>query len=160
MDLGAEAESRLMSTSQTEESLDNPWGQPAPDTTMTTNSLGTPANLELDKDVQPVIDEVFEVGTEPFSARMLEQKNTDAVTEQQHLTEQLRSLARELKKTRSLAAAARALDNTAVETANWTARELRLVQGAVEKWQGLRTYKMAEEILMGAVNIREANVIA
>lgn len=160
MDLAAEFDSRFISTSQTEESLETPWGQLAPGTTMTTNSVGTPANLELDKETQPIVDEVSKAGTEPLPARLHDQKTAESILEQQHLTKQLRTLAQELKRTRSQAAILKALDNTAVEVADWSARDLRLVQVVVERWKGLRTFKMAEEILMGAVNIREANVIA
>jgi len=160
MDLAAEFESRFMTASQTEESLDNPWGQLAPGTTMTTNSIGTPANLELEKDNQPAVDEASETGTEPLSARLNDQKTVDSAFEQQHLTKQLRNLAQELKRTRSQAAAARALDSAVPEDADWTARERRLVSEAVERWKRLRTYKLAEAILMGAVDIREANVVA
>jgi kinesin family protein 1 len=149
-----------MSTSQTEESNDNPWGQLVPGTTMTTNSISTPANVELDMDIPPHIDETSEASTEPLSARLYNQKTAESILEQQHLTKQLRALAQELKRTRSQAAVSRALDNSAVEDANWSARELRLVQESVARWKRLRTYKMAEEILVGAVNIREANVIA
>jgi kinesin family protein 1 len=80
--------------------------------------------------------------------------------EQEHLTRQLKSLALEVKRIRSQAAASRALDKEVVDTATWSARELKLVQGAVKKWRRLRAFKMAEQILMGAVDVKEANVIA
>jgi len=161
MDLAAEVESRLMSTSQTEESPENPWGL-AQGTTLTTNSLGTPVKLEHERDGPSVVEELSENGTtiDFTPSRLFDQKTADAVLEQQHLTKQLKTLAQELKRTRAQAAAASALKTDAVEEANWSAKELRLVQAAVTKWKSLRTYKMAEALLMGAVDVREANVIA
>jgi kinesin family protein 1 len=47
-----------------------------------------------------------------------------------------------------------------VETIAWSAKELRLVQGVVKRWRAMRAFKMAEQILTGAVDLREANVIA
>ena len=160
MDLAAEIESRLMSASQTEESTENPWTAQQ-GTTMTTNSLGTPALAETDKDnaeVQ-VMDEITEITRLP-TASSEDRKSADAALEQQHLARQLRNLAQELKKTKSQAAVAKALQHMDIETADWNAKELRLVQGATQRWKRLRTYRMAEEILKGAVDVREANVIA
>lgn len=147
-----------MSTSQTEESIENPWAA-AQGTTMTSTSLGTPAILEMDKDVQPII-EGSDAGTELPVAAVINQKAADAAMQQQHLTKQLQTLARELKKSRSQAAATRALASVDFEPADWTSTELRLAKRVVAKWKELRTYKMAEEILQGAVDVREANVIA
>lgn len=148
-----------MSTSQTEESGENPWAA-AQGTTMTSNSLGTPAMLDVDKENYPAIDESVEADVEPAAAAMINQKAADAAIEQQHLTRQLQNLARELKKSRSQAAATKALASVEVEPANWTARQMRLAQRVVFKWKQLRSYKMAEEILQRAVDVREANVIA
>lgn len=151
-DLAAELESRLPS-SQTEDSLDtlaNPWtGAQA---TLTTTSLGTPIELE-----NTAIEERSESGTEPVAYNA---KAADAALEQQHLTKQLRNLAQEVKRIRSQAATARQIEEAGLEPIQWTARELRLVHWVVARWQRLRSYAMAEEILKMAVNVREANVIA
>lgn len=61
---------------------------------------------------------------------------------------------------RSQAAATRALNKDVLDPAEWTERQLRLAKSAVARWQRLRTFKMAEHILSGAAEIREANVIA
>jgi hypothetical protein len=69
-------------------------------------------------------------------------------------------LAQELKRTKSEAAASRALGGVEFEPANWTARELRLAKDAVEQWKSIRTYRIAETILTMAVDVKEANVVA
>ena len=159
MDIAAELESRLMSTTQTEESMDNPW-LGAQGTTMTSHSLDTPVMLESEKDPPITVEERSETDPELPLLRRYDQRVEDAALEQRHLTKQLRTLAQELRRTRSQAAADRAMEQSTTEPANWTARELRLVQDAVDRWKRLKTYAMAEELLTGAVNVREANVIA
>ncbi|WVQ85942.1 hypothetical protein IAT38_008110 [Cryptococcus sp. DSM 104549] len=165
VDLATELESRLQS-SQTEESLDpnsNPWAGPG-HTTMTSVSLGTPIH-----DLERNIEERSETSTEhpsflpspsPGSSRGYDPKAADVALHQEHLQRQLKSMAQEVKRIRSQAAAARALENVEVEPASWSAEDLRRVKWAVGRWRRLRGYKMAEEVLMGAVEVREANVIA
>ncbi|OCF33654.1 kinesin [Kwoniella heveanensis BCC8398] len=162
-DMATELESRLMSTSQTEESLDpssNPWAGPHA-TTMTSNSVPTP--LANEEEVL-MNEEGSEAGTEqalPSIPKIQDAKGAaDVALHQEHLTRQLKSMAQEVKRIRSQTAAARAMEQASIEPADWTARELRLVQKSVEKWKRLRFYAMAEQILGGAVNLREANVIA
>ncbi|ORY20865.1 P-loop containing nucleoside triphosphate hydrolase protein [Naematelia encephala] len=159
-DLAAELESRFITTSQTEDSLDtyaNPWA-PAQGTTMTSISINTPVLLESDR-LEPVIASERTV-PEPDLEVTYDPKAEDAALEQQHMTKQLKTLAQEVKRMRSQAAAAKALEDVTFEPAAWTARELRLVRHAVDKWRNLRSYKIAEEILTLAVSVREANVNA
>jgi kinesin family protein 1 len=159
-DIAAELESRLIATSQTDETLENgtnPWAA-AHGTTLTTNSIGTPQAPELDALIAEERSE--SAPTEPALAYTYNAKAEDAQLEQQHLTKQLQNLTQEVKRMRSQAAVARALQEVVFEPAHWSARELRLVQGAVERWKRLRNFTMAEEILSGAVLLREANVIA
>ncbi|RXK41996.1 kinesin [Tremella mesenterica] len=160
-DLATELESRLMVASNTEDSLvdgNNPWAT-MQGTTLTSNSIATPGGLDLD---QAIIEEISETDTEhPFPIVSVDaQKVADAALEQEHLTRQLRDMAQQVRLVKSQAAVARALERTVVESANWSAKELRLVKWAVERWKRLRSYTMAEEILKGAVDVREANVIA
>ncbi|WWD07311.1 hypothetical protein V865_005409 [Kwoniella europaea PYCC6329] len=163
-DIFAELESRLMTASETQESLDpssNPWANGQMATTMTSSSVGTPVAQDNDKSN---LEEGSEAGTEHPLPQISQipsvQKPSDSALHQEHLTRQLKTMAQEVKRIRSQAAAARALEQTSIEPANWTSRELRLVQDAVQRWKRLRLFAMAEEILMGAVNVREANVIA
>ncbi|WVF68191.1 hypothetical protein IAT40_002956 [Kwoniella sp. CBS 6097] len=162
-DMATELESRLMSASQTEESLDpngNPWAGPHA-TTMTSNSVTTPM---VNEEEVMIAEDGSEAGTEqalPAIPTIQDSKAaSDVALHQEHLTRQLRTMAQEVKRIRSQAAAARATEQSSVEPADWTPRELRLVQGSIEKWKQLRYYVMAEQVLSGAVNIREANVIA
>nr|XP_019000355.1 kinesin [Kwoniella mangroviensis CBS 8507]OCF63816.1 kinesin [Kwoniella mangroviensis CBS 8507] len=163
-DISAELESRLMTASETQESLDpssNPWANGQLPTTMTSNSIGTPVIHDNDKST---LEEGSEAATEhplPQTTQIPPfQKPSDSALHQEHLTRQLKTMAQEVKRIRSQAAAARATKQTSIEPANWTFRELKLVQDAVQRWKRLRLFAMAEEILMGAVNVREANVIA
>lgn len=155
-DILGDMESRQMTPSQTEETLDtlgNPWAG-AMDTTVTSLSIGTPQKPDF-AEVEPT---VIEAGAE--YGRAPSQSAEDSALEQQHLTKQLKTLAQEVKRIRSQAAKARALEHVSVEPSNWTARELRLVKGAVKQWRRLRGYVIAEQILCGAVSLREANVIS
>jgi kinesin family protein 1 len=127
-----------LTPSQTEEMFDhgNPWA--GLESTATTNSISTPLpELEL------------------TPAREL-----DTAVEQRHLTNQLRSLAQEVKRVRAQAAKDRALSGQVLDPANWTAKEWRLVHRSVERWRRLREFKLAEQVLTGAVQMREANIIA
>jgi kinesin family protein 1 len=69
-------------------------------------------------------------------------------------------MALEVKRIRSQAAASRALERDVIEPASWSHRELKLVQDAVGRWKRLKMFKMAEQVLIGAVELREANIIA
>lgn len=154
MDLAAELESRLLTASQTEDTVDsNPWAL-AQGTTLTTNSVATPV-IPADSD-SPAIH----VRSETEGDATYDQRAADAELEQKHLTTQLKTLALEVKRIRFEAAAARALQREDVEPASWSARELRLLLWAIAKWKRLRTCALAEEILTGAVELREANVIS
>nr|XP_018259742.1 kinesin [Kwoniella dejecticola CBS 10117]OBR81900.1 kinesin [Kwoniella dejecticola CBS 10117] len=163
-DISAELESRLMTASETQESLDpssNPWlnGQMA--TTMTSNSIGTPVAQEVDT---VTMDEGSEAGTEhallPAFVKSSPAKPSEVILHQEHLTRQLKTMAQEVKRIKYQAAAARAMEQISDEPANWTARDLGLVQYAIKRWKCMKTFSMAEQILTGAVNVREANVIA
>lgn len=164
IDLAAELESRLMTRSVTEESLNdvsNPWAG-AQGTTMTSYSAHTPGPPEHDKNI---VDERSEADTElPIvtgsAARLSAVQAADTALEQEHLAKQLREMAQQVRIARSQAAVANALEPMVVEAADWSARELRLVACAIAKWKRLRAFTMAEQILKGAVEVREANVIA
>nr|XP_019007917.1 kinesin [Kwoniella pini CBS 10737]OCF46698.1 kinesin [Kwoniella pini CBS 10737] len=163
-DISAELESRLMTASETQESLDpnrNPWANGQIATTMTSDSIGTPVGQAPDKFA---IEESSEADTElPLLPAFLQSspaKSSDAALHQEHLTRQLRTMAQEVKRIRSQAAAARAMEKVSLEPADWSSGELRLVQEAVKCWKCLRSYSMAEEILTSAASLREANVIA
>ena len=80
--------------------------------------------------------------------------------EHEHLTRQLKSLAQEVKRVRSQAAATRALGRDVIEPETWSPKQLNLARMAVGRWRKMRTFKMAEQILVSAVEVREANVIA
>ncbi|WRT70718.1 uncharacterized protein IL334_007716 [Kwoniella shivajii] len=159
-DISAELESRFMTPSDTQESLDpnsNPWAGPHA-TSMTSNSVGTPVAQDLDK---PNMEENSEADTElPIPSVVYDKRSSDSALHQEHLTRQLQTMTQEVKRIRSQAAAARALEPTTVEPANWTLKEIRLVQKVVEKWKQLRSYSVAEQILTGAADLKEANVIA
>ncbi|WVO17419.1 hypothetical protein L204_105111 [Cryptococcus depauperatus] len=144
--------------------LSNPWMAPGQTTTMTSNSIGTPIGPELDINI---IDQQSEVSTEqpyphaPASPSLAyDQKVVDAKLHQEHLTKRLRSMAQEMKRIRSQAAKARAMEQVDVEPVNWSVEELRKVQWVVANWKKLRGFKMAEEILLSAVDVKEANVLA
>ncbi|KAK8850531.1 hypothetical protein IAR55_004449 [Kwoniella newhampshirensis] len=143
-----------------EESLEansNPWAVPH-GTTLTTDSVDTPAGRDAD---QSLLEDDYEAGTElSVPPIRYSQKFADSALHQEHLTRQLRTMAQEVRRIRSQAAVARAFEQTSVESANWSPKELRLVQGAVEQWKKLRSFTIAEQLLIGAVNVREANVIA
>jgi kinesin family protein 1 len=150
-DIAAELESRFMTPSQTEETFDT-LGNPLAgvETTATTTSITTP---------QPEL----EVPAAATPERIAHQKaasrgDEDAVG--RHLTNQLRTLAQEVKRVRAQAAKDRALGGAALDPANWTTREWRLVQRSVERWRRLKGFKLAEQLLTSAVLLREANIIA
>jgi len=147
-----------MSASQTEESfeiLTHPWNDGIrATTTITTNSIGTPIEPE-----HVSVDERSENGGELESTAYKAQA-ADAALEQRHLTKRLQNLAQEVKRMRLQAAHERPFDDTQMLPTNWTAKELRLVQWAIDRWCRLKSFSMAEEILKVAVHLREANVIA
>ncbi|ODN82908.1 hypothetical protein L202_01159 [Cryptococcus amylolentus CBS 6039] len=144
----------------------NPWAAPGHSLTVTSNSLGTPVGQEVDVHVY---DERSETSTEqplglstPASPApgFQDQKAADVKLHQDHLTRQLKSMAQEVKRVRSEAARARALETVDMEPESWGVEELRKIRWVLERWEKLRGYRMAEEILTGAVDLREANVIA
>ncbi|KAK4688603.1 hypothetical protein P7C73_g1497, partial [Tremellales sp. Uapishka_1] len=156
IDLATGLESKILSASQTDESLDNTdkfWAPQA--TTMTSKSTGTPIFHDQESHT---VKERSEADTElPI---LLNMKDGDSALHQEHLMKQLRSLAQEVRRTRSQAVAARAAEEAEVELADWNAQELRLVRWAVDRWKTLRSYAMAEVILTQAVCLKEANIIA
>lgn len=156
MDLAADFESRLTGsqTDELPEPVGNPWAGPMETTTTERESLHTP-NGDDDARYQDHRSDNSLLGP---AIKLV--SSEDSMLEQEHLTRQLKSLALEVKRIRSQAAASRALDKDVVDTATWSARELKLVQGAVKQWRGLKAFKMAEQILTGAVDVKEANVIA
>lgn len=159
MDLAAEFESRL-TNSQTDEPLEpigNPWAGPMETTTTERESIHTPLG---DEDNIRFIDQQSDTEAKHTLGPAIKLHSEDSTLEQEHLTRQLKSLALEVKRIRSQAAASKALEKDIVETASWSSRELKLVQGAVKKWRGMRSFRMAEQVLQGAVDVKEANVIA
>lgn len=157
-------ESRFLTSSQNGETLEpsgNPWAGPL-ETTLTTESLQTPLALDnidpVDIEHRSVSEVAGAAGLAP--AFQIELKQQDSALETQHLTRQLQTLALEVKRIRSQAAAARAFERDILDPASWTAGQLRLIQLAVSRWRRMRGFKMAEQILAGAVDLREANVIA
>lgn len=160
----AEVESRFLASSQngeTPEPNGNPWAGPL-ETTLTTESLQTPLALDnvdpIDLEHRSVSEVAGAAGLAP--AFQLQLKQQDTTLETQHLTRQLQTLALEVKRIRSQAATARAFEKDILDPASWSSMELRLVQMVVSRWKELRSFKMAEQILAGAVDVREANVIA
>ena len=131
----------------------NPWADPN-DPTVTGTSIVTPQHVDVDRDA----------GIVNYGKTLLpafgDQNNDDVALEKQHLTRQLRNMAQEMKRVRAQAAKDRALDRPVEEQADWSAKELRLVQWAVKRWQRLRVFKVAERLLTQAVLLREANVMA
>lgn len=161
----AELESRFMASShngETPENNGNPWAGPL-EATLTTNSIQTPLAIEPPDPVEVEDQSESDVnvsGTSLEPAIQLRSKGDSESLENQHLTRQLKTLAQEVKRMRSQAAAARALAKDVLDPADWTETQMRYAQMAVARWKRLRTFKMAEQILTGAVEIREANVIA
>lgn len=144
--------------------LSTPWAGPGQTITMTSNSLATPVGPDIDVNI---VDEQSEASAEqaPYISSALstpsyDQKAVDATLHQEHLTKQLKMMAQEVKRIRSQAAWAKAMEPGEMEPANWNVAEVRKLRRVVEKWKRLRSYKIAEELLLGAVEIREANVIA
>lgn len=144
--------------------LSTPWAGPGQTTTMTSNSLATPVGPDIDVNI---VDEQSETSAEqaPYfnsalSTPSYDQKAADATLHQEHLTKQLKMMAQEVKRIRLQAAWAKAMEPGEMEPANWNVAEVRKLRRVVEKWKRLRSYKIAEELLLGAVEIREANVIA
>jgi kinesin family protein 1 len=158
MDLAAEFELRLTGsqTDELPEPVGNPWAGPMETTTTERESLHTPL---ADDDLR-FQDQLSDSSNLLGPAIKLKLSSEDSTLEQEHLRRQLKSLALEVKRIRSQAAASKALEKDVVVTANWSSRELKLVQGAVKRWRRMGAFKMAEQILKGAVDIREANVIA
>lgn len=149
-----------MASSQNGETIEsnaNPWAGPL-ETTLTTESPQTPLALDNIEPVEIEHRSVSEVSNALASAIQLKQHDTSL--ENQLLTRQLQTLALEVKRIRAQAAASRALDRDIIDLATWSVIDLRLVQGAATKWKRMRSFKMAEQILTGAVDLREANVIA
>lgn len=157
-----ELESRFLPSSQNGETLEpsgNPWAGPL-ETTLTTDSIQTPLALDNIDPVDLEHRSVSEVAGGLAPAFQIQLKQQDQTLETQHLTRQLQTLALEVKRIRSQATAACAFDRDILDPESWTAGELRLVRLAVSRWRRLRSFKMAEQILAGAVDVREANVIA
>ena len=142
---------------------DNPWAL-QPSNTLTTNSLGTPILIDGDRFEPRIVDgdeETVNDRSEPPQAVVTSSSKTaDAQIERDHLTRQLRDLASELRRTRAQATAARAMERNIIDPANWSARELKLVDWAVKQWKKTRNFVLAEQILSKAVDLKEANVIA
>lgn len=160
-----------MTPSQNDEPYENalnPWAGPL-ETTLTTDSVQTPFAQDQDG-VAPVDLDATDVRSDSSvietlgPALQLQLKSAtqaqDTSLEHEHLTRQLKTLAQEVKRVRSQAAAARALGRDVLEPETWSSSQLRLARMAVTRWKKMQTFKMAEQILVGAVELREANIIA
>jgi kinesin family protein 1 len=161
-DQGVDLETRFTSGSQNEEPFEsnvNPWTGPL-ETTMTTDSVHTPFGLEDHEIRISSADQRSDTELLQSLAPAINLKSTESSLEQEHLTRQLKTMALEVKRIRSQAAASRALERDVIEPASWSHRESKLVQNAVGRWNRLKMFKMAEQVLMGAVELREANIIA
>lgn len=159
IDLAAEIESRFMSNGPTEDSTENPWTA-IQGTTMTSASLGTPLQTESTKginidgdsgDAETQLDDIRSTYPSPSKNKGIEHH---------HLARQLQTLAQELKKSRSQAAIANATRQISSEVENWSMETLRLAQDSVKQWRTLQSYKMAEDILITAVDVRQANIFS
>lgn len=150
---------KQISTVFTEDSLDassNPWGPSG--ASMTSTSISTPNIEELLKG-HGCIEEPGKQGSSESLSRAAVREEELAI-EQKHMEKQLRLIADEMRRLRTQAAT-RALEHFApFEPVVFSARQLRLIRRVITKWRGLRSFAMAEEILSGAVYLREANVIA
>lgn len=157
LDMAAELESRMMSTSESvADPTSNPWG----DGVGTSN--GTLVNQDFDS--SDIRTEGAPEGTDSNSrgeagSSVRFSISEDMVLEQQAL-KQLKTLAQELKRMKSQAAVARVSGLPAPDIGTWTPRELVLARKAVDKWKGLRNFSMAEQLLTAAGDVREANIIA
>ena len=153
IDISADVESRFMTPSADGDPNANPWANPN-DPTLTGTSIITPQHFDVDRDA-----EIVNYGKTLLPA-FNDSISDEAALEKQHLTRQLRNMAQEMKRVRAQAARDRALDRPIEEQANWSAKELKLVQWAVERWKRLRVFRVAEKVLTQAVLLREANVMA
>jgi kinesin family protein 1 len=163
LDMAGDDSFRFPSASLADESIaeetdptSNPWGDGMVLTGM--GGSGTPA-LVHDTDTSDTRTEVPELDGSPrlLPTGRFERFGDDVALEQQVLTKQLKSLALEVKRMRSQAASGSAGELPDVE---WTPHELMLVRKAVDKWKRLRNFAMAEQMLMVAGDVREANIIA
>ncbi|WVR08516.1 hypothetical protein IAU60_005571 [Kwoniella sp. DSM 27419] len=76
------------------------------------------------------------------------------------MVRQLRAMANEVRRMKAQAVAARVRGEPTGEPVNWSPREFKLAQHTIDCWKRLRWYTLAEEVLTGAVDVREANAIA
>lgn len=143
-----------MAASIADESVDiNPWeGQLG-------NGNPNPLENGSDSRADPMTDGTESTSRSEIAPATRFSVSDDSTLEQQFMTKQLRTLAQEVKRIRAQAAVNRARGVSLSEEA-WTPRELVLVRRAVEKWNELRNFAMAEQLLNMAGDVREANIIA
>lgn len=161
-DLATELGSRFLTASNTEEHLDSlpdPWGGPL-GTTLTTDSLGTPMAREVSDDAVVNVEPEADVENLAAASSSNVRNKEETSLEQDLMFRQLQSLAQELRRTRNEAAAARVLERDVPEVASWTIKELKLVREAIKRWKRLRWFALAEELLKGCRDLKEANIIA
>lgn len=151
LDLNSEIDSKILASLADESTDNNPW-----DLTYTNgNGNASPRGMYDHSDGWTEPDSPSRPSSRPDNS-----SSADSTLEQQALTKQLRTLAQEVKRMRTQAAVARARGMSIPDVADWTPRELVLARKAVEHWKRLRNFAMAEQMLMAAADVREANIIA
>ena len=86
----------------------------------------------------------------------------DLKVEKEHMETQLKMVQMQMKRLLELRARGAAADNAelvAFEPTIYTARQLRLLRKALDRWRARRSFSMSEIVLANAVTIKEANAI-
>lgn len=155
LDMNSEIDSKILNSLADESTDNNPW-----DLTYTNGNgnasphgVYDPSHSHSDSKTEP------ESPSRP-SSRPDSSSSADPTLEQQALTKQLRTLAQEVKRMRTQAAVARARGMSIPDVADWTPHEMVLARKAIECWKRLRNFHMAEQMLLAAADVREANIIA
>lgn len=150
LDMNSEIDSKILASLADESTDNNPW-----DLTYTNGNASPRGGMYDNSDSRTEPDSPSRPSSRPDNS-----SSADSTLEQQALTKQLRTLAQEVKRMRTQAAVARARGMSIPDVADWTPRELVLARKAVEQWKHLRNFSMAEQMLMAAADVREANIIA
>ncbi|TFK22194.1 kinesin-like protein [Coprinopsis marcescibilis] len=112
----------------------------------------------------PFTDEPLKETQETLEARLHEldessAENEDLKVEKEHMEQQLRVVKAQMRRLIDARARGEDLEGLQYEPVIYTGKQLRLIRKVLDRWRAHRSFSMAEQILINAVAVKEANVI-
>lgn len=136
------------------------YGRPVSNDTSTDD---TSVHGAIDGDAGPDLQTQLDTQKPEFEARLQSihesSESDDLRAEKDYMEAQLKLVQSQMKRLLDSRARGDMPDPTPFEPSIYTARQLRLVRKALERWRAHRSFAMSECVLSNAVLVKEANVI-